>query len=91
MGCKCKEKYANIAKYSDDEEPFKKFNILENILMFLGRIIMAILVAVLIIIIVPLFLVYMIVCYLFGKSPIIKLDKLTRYISKHKEKQILTD
>lgn len=91
MGCKCKEKYANIAKYSDDGEPFKKFNIIENILMFLGRIIMAILVAVLIIIIVPLFLVYMIVCYLFDKSPIINLDKLTRYISKHKEKQILTD
>jgi uncharacterized protein YqhQ len=96
MGCKCKEKYADVAKYSDEKEPFKKFNFLETIFMFLGRIVMAILMAALIIIILPLFLIYILVCYLFGKNVILNLNKLIRYMSKHKvkdnkKKEILTD
>lgn len=96
MGCKCKEKYAKVAQYSDEKEPFKNFNFLDKILVFLGRIVMAILMLVLIIIIVPLFLVYLIISYLLGKEVIINLDKLTKYITKHKggynnSKEILTD
>lgn len=95
MGCACKEKYNNIAKYSDDKEPFKKFNFFETILMFLGRLFMVILITALIIIILPLFLIYMLICFLLGKEVIINLKKLTSYISKHKikdnNKEILMD
>ena len=96
MGCKCKERYADVAKYSDDKEPFRNFNFLESILMFLGKLVMAIFIAALIIIILPLFLIYMIVCYLLGKDVIINLNKMMRYMSRHKIKhnkkqEILTD
>ena len=96
MGCKCKEKYSDIAKYSDEKEPYRNFKFLEAIFMFLGRILMAIFVAALIIIILPLFLIYMIICYLLGKDVILNLNKMTRYMSRHKVKhnkkqEILTD
>lgn len=92
MGCPCKEKYAKIAKYSEDEEVFKSFNIFEKILAFFGRLLMVILIAALIIIILPLFLLYMIFCYLIGKEVVINLSKFTEYISRHnKDKEILTD
>jgi flagellar basal body-associated protein FliL len=96
MGCACKQKYSEIAKYSDDKEPFKKTDFLGKILMFFGRLIMVILIAVLIIIILPLFLVYMLICFLFGKQVIINLKRLTGFLSKHeeennKEKEILID
>ena len=96
MGCPCKEKYAQVAKYSDDKDAFKNFSFFEKILTFFGRLLMVILIAVLIIIILPLFLIYILVCYLFGKNVILNLNKLIRYMSKHKvkdnkKKEILTD
>lgn len=85
MGCPCKEKYAQVAKYSDDKDAFKNFSFFEKILTFFGRLLMVILIAVLIIIILPLFLVYMFVCYLIGKDVVVDMSKLTEYISKHKQ------
>lgn len=96
MGCACKEKYSKIAKYSDDKTPYKKYNILETILLFFGRMVMGIFIAALIIIILPLFLIYMFICFLLGKEVIINMKKLTGYLSKHKEtkhkqEEIVTD
>lgn len=96
MGCACKQKYSKIAEYSDEKEIFKKFNFFEHILTFLGRLFMVILMTVLIIIILPLFLAYILVCYLIGKDVRINMKKMMEYISRHRDgndkiKEILTD
>ena len=74
MGCNCKKKYDVLREFTDNPvEKDKNDNIFWKILVFVARIIFGILLAPLIIVITVPFLLYLIVCIMFGIEPVIKL------------------
>ena len=85
MGCNCKKKYDVLKKYSDNpSEKDGKDGILWKILIFLAQMAFGILIAPLIIVIAAIFIIYTIVCIMFGVEPNVVLKIPFR---KHKNKQ----
>ena len=85
MGCNCKKKYDVLKKYSDNpSESDGNGGILWKIVVFLAQMVFGILIAPLIIVIAAIFIIYMIICIMFGLEPNIVL-KIP--FKKHKNKQ----
>lgn len=73
MGCNCKKKYDTLRKYSDNPvDDTEKENVFWKILVFVARFVFGILLAPLIIVITVPFLVYVIICMMFGIDPTFK-------------------
>ena len=82
MGCNCTNKIKNVKKYADGPAVVE----LENIWLFLIRIIIGILCGMVIIVgLVPL-VIYITVCLMFGKTPTISLSKIRRLKQKYGKK-----
>ena len=74
MGCNCKKKYDVFKKYSDNPDGNdENTNIFWKIIVFIARFIFWILLAPLIIVITVPFLVYIIICLMFGIEPVVNL------------------
>lgn len=74
MGCNCKKKYDVLRKYSDNPDGNdENGSIFWKILVFVARIVLGILLAPLIIVITIPFLLYIIICLMFGIEPVINL------------------
>ena len=90
MACNCKKNYDEMEKYADDHvdgiDNEGKTNIFLKILEFLYRIPLGILAAALIIIMMVPFLIYTIICVIFGLEPHINI-KLPRKFRKNKWKK----
>lgn len=74
MGCNCKKKYDVLKKYSD--EPFEnsgEHGIFYKIMLSLAQLCFGILLAPLIIVVTIPFILWIIVCIMIGKEPVIKL------------------
>lgn len=70
MGCNCKKKYDVLKKYSDNpSENDGNDNILWKIIVFFVQMALGILLAPLIIGITLIFVIYMIICIMFGVEP----------------------
>ena len=70
MGCNCKKKYDVLKKYSDNpSESDENGGILWEIVVFLAQMAFGILIAPLIIVIAAVFIIYMIICIMFGFEP----------------------
>lgn len=88
MGCNCTNKIKNVEKYADGPAVVEKDNegLLENIWLFLIRIIIGILCGMVIIVgLVPL-VIYITVCLMFGKTPTISLSKIRELKQKYGKK-----
>lgn len=83
MGCKCKEKFNQLEKFSDDpiEEP-KGVNFFTSFLNVLTRTFIGILSIVLIIIVAVPFFIYFLYTVIVGKEAHINMDKIIR-LFKH--------
>lgn len=84
MGCNCKKKYDILKKYSDESDGDKENkSIIFKIFLFFAQFCLGILVAPLIIVITIPFIIYMIICIMFGIEPNVVL-KIP--FKKHKKK-----
>lgn len=74
MGCNCKKKYDALKKYSDEpSENSGEHGIFYKIMLFLAQLCIGILLAPLIIVVTIPFILWIIVCIMMGKEPVIKL------------------
>ena len=85
MGCNCKKKYDALKKFSDNpSEKEENGGILWKIVVFLAQMAFGILLAPLIIVITAIFVIYTIICIMFGIEPNVVLKIPFR---KRKDKQ----
>lgn len=85
MGCNCKKKHDVLKKYSDNpSDNSENGGFLWKIVVFLAQMVFGILIAPLIIVIAAVFIIYMIICIMFGIEPNVRL-KIP--FKKRKDKQ----
>lgn len=85
MGCNCKKKYDAFRKYSDTpNEKDENGSILGKIILFLAKMVFGILLTPLIIVIMAIFVIYVIICMIFGIEPNIVLKMPFKQRKKNK-------
>ena len=75
MGCNCKKKYNILKKYSDNrDEPEVSYSGIRRIIQFFAQFLFGILLAPVIICVTVPFIIYVIICIMFGIEPNVVLN-----------------